>query len=341
MLRRFSREGAFVGPGYTADRFLNRLWHYPRRVARLRDDFDVFHIVDHSYAQLVHVVPPERTVVTCHDLDTFRSVLEPRADPRPWPFRVMTRRILAGFAKAARIVCDGEATRAAVLRHGLAAPDRVVVVPLGVHPALLRDGDADAARAVERLLGPKGDRVELLHVGSTVTRKRIDVLLEVVHEVRRHVPHARLLRVGGPFTPAQGAMLSRLGLEDAVTVLPRLGWDEIAAVYRRADVVLLTSEREGFGLPVLEALACGTPVVASDIPALRETGGSVTTYRPVAAVAAWGAAVVEQIRAQAGRDAALPIERQERVAHARKFAWADCARRMVDIYRDVVARSGG
>jgi|SRR5437867_2832348 len=341
MVRRLSRDGVRRGLRYTVDRFTNRLWDYPRRLARVRDAYDVFHIVDHSYSQLVHALPPERTVITCHDLDTFRSILEPDAEPRRWPFRVMTRRILGGFQKAARIVCDSEATRAAVLRRRLVAPERVVVTPLGLHPAFLRDGDAAAERSIECLLGNKDGRIELLHAGSVIPRKRIDVLLDVLHEVRRRFPRARLLRVGGPFTGAQQAQLSRLGLQEAVTVLPSLGWDEVAAVYRRADLVLLTSEREGFGLPVLEALACGTPVIASDIPALREVGGTVATYCPVADVDAWTSAALAELKARESTDPALPIERQARIAHARKFAWPDYARRMVDIYRDVLAGSGG
>jgi glycosyltransferase involved in cell wall biosynthesis len=340
MVRRFSRDGDGRGKRYTADRLTNRLWDYPRSLARLRGAFDVFHIVDHSYSQLVHALPPERTVITCHDLDTFRSVLEPRAEPRSWPFRVMTRQILAGFRKAARIVCDSEATSAALRGHRLVPEERVVVAPLGLHPAFLDGGGVGAGRAIERLLGAKDGRLEMLHVGSTIPRKRIDVLLDVVHEIRRRVPGTRLVRVGGDFTVSQHERLSRLGLEDGVSVLPPLEWDEVAAMYRRADVVLLTSEREGFGLPVLEALACGTPVIASDIPALRETGGSVAIYCPVGDVQAWVAAVLAHRRAREPGDPALMIERQERIAHAGKFGWADYASRMVEVYRDVLAAGG-
>jgi len=340
MVRRFSRDGDGRGRRYTADRFSNRLWDYPRSLARLWGAFDVFHIVDHSYSQLVHALPPERTVITCHDLDTFRAVLEPQAEPRFWPFRVMTRQILGGFRKAARIVCDSEATSAALVRHGLVPAERLVVAPLGLHPAFRGGGGVRAQRAIERLLGVKGGRLEVLHVGSTIPRKRIDVLLDVVHEIRRRVPGARLVRVGGDFTVSQHGQLSRLGLEDGVSVLPRLGWDEVAAMYRRADVVLLTSEREGFGLPLLEALACGTPVIASDIPALHETGGSMVTYCPVGDVQAWVTAVLAHWRARAPGDPALAIERQARVAHARKFGWADYAGKMVEVYRDVLTAVG-
>jgi glycosyltransferase involved in cell wall biosynthesis len=340
MRRRFSRDGDARSGRYTADRLLNRLCDYPRGLARRADAFDVFHVADHSYAHLVHAVPAGRAVVTCHDLDTFRSLLEPESEPRSWPFRAMTRRILSGFQKAARVACNSEATRDAILRHGLLPAERVVVTPLAVHPAFQRETDVEAARAMARRLGDRRG-VEILHVGSTIPRKRIAVLLDVFGAIRRRRPDARLVRVGGEFTAAQRAQARRLGLEDGVTVLPRLEWEEVAAVYRRADLVLVTSEREGLGLPVLEALACGTPVIASDIPALRETGGAVTTYCPVGDVEAWAGAALHQLRARAAGDPSVPIEREERKAHARKFAWSECARRMVEIYRDVVAECGG
>src|SRR5262249_38425605 len=66
-----------LGQARNADRLLNRFWDYPRALKQTRDGFDLYHVVDHSYAQLVHAIPAERAVVTCHDLDTFRCLLEP------------------------------------------------------------------------------------------------------------------------------------------------------------------------------------------------------------------------------------------------------------------------
>src|SRR5262245_33113191 len=72
MAIRFSRlEGT---RGQVADRLVNRFWDYPRHLRRTKVDADVFHVADHSYAQLVHVLPAERTIVTCHDIDTFRCL---------------------------------------------------------------------------------------------------------------------------------------------------------------------------------------------------------------------------------------------------------------------------
>ena len=89
--------------GFNIDRVLNRLWDYPQHVGAINDSTDVFHVIDHSYSQLVHRLPPGRTVVTCHDLDTFRSVLRPADERRPWLFSAMTRHALAGLRRATRV----------------------------------------------------------------------------------------------------------------------------------------------------------------------------------------------------------------------------------------------
>src|SRR6185369_1024937 len=134
---------------------------------------------------------------------------------------------------------------------------------------------------------------ELLHVGSAVARKRIDVLLDVFAAVRVRHTRARLVRVGGPLTRAQQRQATRLGVADHIVTLPFIDRRVLAAVYRRAALVLQPSEREGFGLPVAEAMASGTPVVASRIPALVEVGGRAATYCPVGDVRAWVAAISE------------------------------------------------
>ena len=107
---------------FTVDRFTNRLWDYPAVTRGIAGSFDVFHIVDHSYAHLVHTLPSDRTLVTCHDLDTFRSILEPAHDVRSFMFRAMTRRIFAGLRSAGHVACDTEATRDALVARGRRRP---------------------------------------------------------------------------------------------------------------------------------------------------------------------------------------------------------------------------
>ena len=211
--RRLSGPNEFAGSRYTADRLLGRMWDYPRMLAREEArSSDVFHIVDHSYSQLVHALPATRTVVTCHDIDTFRSTVEPAVERRSVPFRVMTRRILSGFQMAARVVCDSRATKSDIERYGLIRPDRLVVAALGVDGSYGPSVDIAADRDADVLLSSCGPGAPLLlHVGSTVARKRIDDLLAIFADVRKTIPHAQLLRVGGPFTESQRRGIRRAG----------------------------------------------------------------------------------------------------------------------------------
>src|SRR5437763_11950859 len=99
---------------FNLDRIVNRFWDYPRFLRRYRNAAYVFHVVDHSYAQLVLELPARRTLVTCHDIDTFRCLVEPENDVRSAPFRAMVRRTLRGLQMAALVVCPSTATRDAL-----------------------------------------------------------------------------------------------------------------------------------------------------------------------------------------------------------------------------------
>jgi glycosyltransferase involved in cell wall biosynthesis len=320
-----------------ADRLTNRFIDYPLWLRRVRSEFDLYHIVDHSYSQLVHHLPAERTVVTCHDLDTFRCLLEPSREPRPAWFRTMSRRILSGFQKAAHVITASGATRDGILRYGLLPPQRVTVIHNGVHPSYSPVPDADADVAASRLLPAKAEgALWMLHVGSTIPRKRVDVLLRVFAAVRRESPRARLIRVGGEFTRDQLQLVRDLKIEDAIHLLSGLTPGVLAAVYRRADWLLQTSESEGFGLPVVEALACGCPVVASDLPVLREVGGSAVVYCPVGDVANWKDTVLRLEQEWAADPHARAHRSREGIARAARFSWAEAASQTARIYETVL-----
>jgi len=201
-LSRVSAQRVAVG----VDRIAGRLWDYPRFASSLRDRFDVFHVVDHSYAQLVHQLPADRTLVTCHDLDTFRSVLEPEREPRSAPFRAMTRRILDGLRKAGHVACDTEATRTLLIERARFAEEKTSVVHNGLHPSFTMKREAAADREAAQLLGPRRSSIDILHVGSAIPRKRIDLLVRMMSELGGRV---RLVRVGGPFTAEQAALARR------------------------------------------------------------------------------------------------------------------------------------
>lgn len=331
MRRRLSAGKTTDGPRFAADRLMNRFVDYPNLVRALWANHDVFHIVDHSYAQLVHALPAERTLVTCHDLDTFRCVLEPEAERRAPPFLAMTRRILSGLEKAGHIACDTEATRDGLVHRAGIDPSRTSVIHNGPHPSCTPYPETTAEAEAARLVG-RNRGVDILHVGSTIARKRIDTLLHVFAGVHRARRDARLVRVGGPFTAEQRALARELNLDGSIVVLPFLDRSTLAAVYRHCAVLLLPSEREGFGLPVLEALACGTPVIASDIDALREVGKDAVEYCPPDDVECWVAAVLGILQERDQQPERRAERRTEGIARAAVFSWTRYAAEVLPLY---------
>ena len=320
----------------TVERIAHRFWSYPRWLQQ-QPSADVYHIVDHSYAHLAHSIPAGRAVITCHDIDAFRSVLAPGQSESRLP-RFLVKRVLSGFRSAAAIVCDSDATRREIVRHGLASAERTSVVPIGVHPACSPEPDAVADAIAAKLTGDLGP-ADLLHVGSTIPRKQIELLLEVVSLVSRTRPDLKLWRVGGAFTPDQAKLARKLGVEDRIKVMPFITRPVLAALYRRAALVLLPSSREGFGLPVIEAMACGTPIVCSDLPVLREVGDAVAEYCAAGQPVAWATKITAMLDERAERPVAWAARRSAGLARASKFTWERYADAMREIYRDVASAS--
>ncbi|HYL83127.1 MAG TPA: glycosyltransferase, partial [Candidatus Angelobacter sp.] len=187
---------------FAADRLVGRFVQYPLYLYALRRRFDLFHIVDHSYSHLVHSLPAGRAVVTCHDLGTFRCLLEPQKETRPYWFRSMVQRVYEGFRKARFVVSVSRAVRSEIVAQGIIPEERVTVIPNGVHPAYSAAANEKADEEAARLLGPVSEQIEVLNVGTTAPRKRIDVLLRAVAQLRKE-REVRLVRVGGPLTEAQ------------------------------------------------------------------------------------------------------------------------------------------
>lgn len=305
------------------DILLGRFWDYPRHARRERAD--LYHVSDHSYAHLVHELPAERTGVYCHDLHAFRCLLEPEREPRPLWFRRMMQRVLDGMQRARVVFFSTEHVRRGIEQAGLVEPARLIHAPYGTAPEYVPEAQPGDGAALSALgLTSHG---YLMHVGSTIARKRLDTVLDTFAECRARSPELKLLQVGGTWTREQAEQLRALRIEKGVVQVRRIERLTLAALYRGAGVVLMPSDAEGFGLPVTEALACGAAVLVSDIPPLREAGGDAVGVAPVGDVGAF----VEAVRGELEGSRPLP-DRARRLAHAARFSWTNHARTVLRGY---------
>lgn len=314
---------------WNIDRFLNRMYDYPRHLRSLPGRFDFFHVCDHSYAHLIHGLPPDRTGVHCHDLDAFRCLVEPKAEPRPRWFRLMAERILTGMQRARWVFYSTDTLKREIELHGLVAKERLLKAPYGVSPVFC-PAQLDDRPNVSCNLAIRGPF--LLHVGSCIPRKRVDVLLEIMARLAPLHPDLKLVKVGGEWTPEQQAMIGRGKIAPRIVHLREFQSTEaLADLYRRASLVLIPSSSEGFGLPLIEALATGARVVATDLPIFRETAADAALYCPLGEYDLW-AATVHACLLDSSHGPPAPL----RLSVARQYSWKRYAAQIIGAYEGLV-----
>ncbi|HEX6062276.1 MAG TPA: glycosyltransferase family 4 protein [Candidatus Limnocylindria bacterium] len=257
---------------------------------------------------------PGLFIAWTHDLAwTDAQYLAQRHPGRPWS-------LFATAAPGVRYVAISEkAARELSTLTGLAR-SKIAIVPNGVDRVAVLGLSAGGVRIATRLGLFEADPLLLLPVRMT-RRKRIEIAIDALAELRRAHPRAALVVTGGPgaHNPLNVAYERELATRagPGVHLLHaehiRIGVRELADLYGLADALVLPSANEGFGLPMLEAGLRRLPIICSDIPALRETGGADATYVPVDADAATFASAIE------ARLAGDPIARLHR--RARENEW--------------------
>jgi glycosyltransferase involved in cell wall biosynthesis len=310
------------------DPYLARYLRAPVTVARRRSGNTVFHLTDHSDGHLAAIIPASRTVISCHDLILLRArETGVGFEPRPWS-RARFAFSTSFLRRAARVVCGSEATKADVVRLRDVAPEQVTVVPYGVD-----QGFAPLVPEVrERLrdaLGLRGPA--LIHVDSGQPYKNVAATLRVLARLRSSGAGAILLRVGAPLRAADRELAQQLGVEASTIELGRVSDERLVEIYNAADVLLFPSHVEGFGWPVLEAMACGTPVVTSRAAALVEVAGDAGLRADAGDVAGLAAAVSAVVS-----DPQLTHTLRERgLQRAAEHSWARTAEGYAEVYAAV------
>jgi glycosyltransferase involved in cell wall biosynthesis len=205
----------------------------------------------------------------------------------PWWTRVKYRVSYPLSAHRASIVSTvSEYSRRDMVKFYRLSPDRIHVVPEGVDTRLFRPIGAAQVLAAwrRRVLGE--DVPFILYVGKPTKRRNLPNLLRAFATLRREhaIPH-KLLLVGTALPGTSfSALVEQLALSRDVVTIPHAGHDEIALAYNASSMLVYPSSYEGFGMPVLEAMACGTPVIALDNTAFPEFAGGVAMLLPDAEV---------------------------------------------------------
>ncbi len=190
--------------------------------------------------------------------------------------------IKASLEKAQAVVVGSEATRSEVLEHFPWAQDRLHLIGYGVDQFFSPSDDPDEGDETRRLFAD--GRPYILHLGTLEPRKGLQTLVESWDRLHEIMPDAPSLVLAGGEGWDIGPLVERIDRSPNVARIHRPGYvtrDQARALMRHTGAFVLASEAEGFGLPLAEAIACGAPCIASDIPSLHESGAGATLFTPV------------------------------------------------------------
>lgn len=322
----------FISAGSDPGGIPSRLkWHQftlPRLLVKYKPD--VLHLLVQTYDINIPFWRPAKVVVTVHDL---KAKLFPDLYLNNIYKRASYSLMLNLTARADHIITDSENSKRDITQKLSIAAGKVSVIPLAANPLYSGDG---------RPNGPEADVVGkyrlaakfMLFVGAIEPSKNIRLLLSAYQELQKKGLSAQLVLVGVKDANYFAGLKNEFGhlFGDKVRFLDFVSFLELRELYRRAVLFVYPSLYEGFGLPVLEAMACGTPVIAGNVSSIPE-------------VAADGALLVDpndqnqlvesvwmlSRNADARRELAA-----KGLAQARRFSWAKCAKQTLAVYRQVV-----
>ncbi|MFL6088983.1 MAG: glycosyltransferase family 4 protein [Aeromicrobium sp.] len=275
-------------------------------------------IVHHTFYQpeAFDLWPGRRHVTTVYDfiIERFPELLAPGDDHIARHTEVIHR--------ADALICISDTTRADLHRFHPDYDKPVFTVPLGVGPSFFDPAPTKLPALPERYV---------LYVGNRTAHKNIDLLLEGYAEVAVRHPDVHLVLVGAP-GPSESERIEELGI-DQKTLRLRVSDAVLPWIYRKASVMMYGSLWEGFGLPVIEAMASGCPAVIEDIPALTEVGGDA------ALVFAPGdrATLVRHLESALTDDGEAERLRSAGLDRARLFTWRRTAELTSKVYEQIAA----
>lgn len=311
----------------TSRRTLRILWEqlvWP--VAALRDRLSLLH----STAFVTPLLAPAPAVVTVYDLSFLHF---PEQFPRLQRL-YLTTQTRRSCRQARRVVTISRASRDDLIRFFGVFPGQIDVVPPGIDEQFrpLEAGAVAAFRREQRL----PERF-VLHVGTLQPRKNLTVLIEAMARLGR--PELPLVLVGGKgwFYEQIFDLVEALGLQEQVRFAGYVDDEALPLWYNAASLLVMPSVYEGFGMPVLQALACGTPVVAAGVSALPEAGGAAARYfRPDDVTG-----LAKEMLAVLDNPALASTMRQEGFRHASTFSWTAAGEAMSSVYQRALQVTGG
>jgi glycosyltransferase involved in cell wall biosynthesis len=253
--------------------YLDKYWAGTGAIGRAVRNADLVHVCDHSNSVYIPRIPRRPYVVTCHDLLAVRGALGEETDCPASPVgRYLQRAILNGLRRAHAVACVSRATLSDAQRLlGTDYPGRLTLIPNALNYPYQRL-DTQEARQRIAACGVAAGSSYILHVGNDHPRKNRALVLEAFGRISASWP-GQLVLAGQPMQEQMRRRAAGLGIAERVIEVVKPSNALLEALYNAAHALVFPSRFEGFGWPIVEAQACGCPVICSDRAPLPEVAG--------------------------------------------------------------------
>ena len=298
----------------------------------------LIHLTSQNQASALVFGAHRRAIITVHDLITlaYRDQVELTGYMTRYD-RLFESLVKRGLEKASALIADSEHTRQDIIRTLNYPADKISVVYLGIDQARFQPREVSDDFYETYHLDKQASY--LLYVGSEDPRKNLSRLIDSLRPIVAQQPNIKLLKVGAARFVGERKQLQqkiqRLGLEDHVLFFDQVPDKDLVCFYNMADLFVFPSLYEGFGLPVLEAMACGTPVLTSNRSSLPEVAGEAAILVDPYNVNAITHGIMQLLSDSTLADSM----RQKGLERAHQFTWERTARETMAVYERVLAES--
>ena len=308
---------------------LARYYSYPSQVKRKKAS--LFHIMDQGYGHLIHFIDPKKTIITVHDLVPFLRWKGKIRGVKPATIPLLVLLSNLSLKKAQHLIAVSENTKNDLVNHLGCDPKRITVIYSGIDP-IFKAFDKEKKKSLRSKWFSEDNSRKLILITGSQFYKNHEVALKTVALLKQTFAEKVQLIKTGEITAEWINSVRSYGLEQNVTNLGNVSRESMPEIYNAVDLLFFPSVYEGFGWPPLEAMACGTPVVASNVASLPEVMGEIDNLSSPYDINFFASKIGEIISDQYYREKLII----QGLHNTKRFEWKQTANNVLSVYRQIL-----